>query len=67
MPDVLTVIENLDDPGRLADIISSNLGLNVETTQGVLEIEDPLLRLRRVNEILGNGARRLVYATENTS
>ncbi|HBP90705.1 MAG TPA: endopeptidase La, partial [Nitrospiraceae bacterium] len=54
MPDVLTVIENLDDPGRLADIIASNLGLNVETTQGVLEIEDPLLRLRRVNEILGN-------------
>ncbi|MDR4461993.1 MAG: endopeptidase La [Nitrospirales bacterium] len=54
MPDVLTVIENLDDPGRLADIVSSNLGLNVETTQRVLEIEDPLLRLRRVNEILSN-------------
>jgi ATP-dependent Lon protease len=54
MPDVLTVIENLDDPGRLADIISSNLGLNIEITQGVLEIDDPLLRLRRVNEILSN-------------
>jgi ATP-dependent Lon protease len=53
MPDVLTVIENLNDPGRLADIIASNLGLNVETTQEVLEIEDPLARLRRVNEILG--------------
>jgi ATP-dependent Lon protease len=54
MPDVLTVIENLDDPGRLADIIASNLGLKVEITQGVLEIEDPLLRLKRVNEILAN-------------
>jgi ATP-dependent Lon protease len=53
MPDVLTVIENLDEPGRLADIIASNLGLKVESTQGVLEIEDPLLRLKRVNEILG--------------
>ncbi len=53
MPDVLTVIENLDDPGRLADIIASNLGLKVETTQGVLELEDPLERLKRVNEILG--------------
>jgi ATP-dependent Lon protease len=52
MPDVLTVIENLDDPGRLADIIASNLGLKVETTQAVLEIEDPLLRLKHVNEIL---------------
>ena len=52
MPDVLTVIENLNDPGRLADIIASNLGLNVDTTQEVLEIEDPLARLRLVNEIL---------------
>ena len=54
MPDVVTVIENLDDPGRLADIIASNLGLKVALTQEVLEIEDPLLRLKRVNEILGN-------------
>ena len=53
MPDVLTVIENLDDPGRLADIIASNLGLKVETTQQVLEIENPLVRLKHVNEILG--------------
>jgi ATP-dependent Lon protease len=54
MPDVLTVIENLDEPGRLADIIASNLGLKVGMTQEVLELEDPLLRLKRVNEILGN-------------
>ncbi len=53
MPDVLTVIENLDDPGRLADIIVSNLGLKVDTTQQVLEIEDPLVRLKYVNDILG--------------
>ncbi len=52
MPDVLTVIENLDDPGRLADIIASNLGLKIDTTQEVLEIEDPLARLKRVNDIL---------------
>ena len=54
MPDVLTVIENLDDPGRLADIIASNLGLKIDMAQEVLEIEDPLARLKRVNEILGN-------------
>ena len=52
MPDVLTVIENLDEPGRLADIIASNLGLKVETTQEILELEDPLVRLRRVGDIL---------------
>ena len=54
MPDVLTVIENLDDPGRLADIIASNLGLKINITQEVLEIEDPLARLKRINDILGN-------------
>ncbi len=52
MPDVMVVIENLDDAGRLADMIVSNLGLKVEITQGVLEIEDPLVRLKRVSEIL---------------
>ena len=53
MPDVLTVIENLDDPGRLADIIASNLGLKIDITQEVLEIVDPLVRLKRVTDILG--------------
>ncbi|MFQ5931458.1 MAG: endopeptidase La [Nitrospiraceae bacterium] len=52
MPDVMVVIENLDDPGRLADMVVSNLGLKVEVTQTVLEVEDPIARLKRVSEIL---------------
>ena len=52
MPDVMVVIENLEDPGRLADMVVSNLGLKVEVTQGVLEVEDPISRLKRVSEIL---------------
>lgn len=52
MPDVLTVVENLDDPGRLADIVASNLGLKVDLTQEILEVEDPLERLKRVNDLL---------------
>ncbi|MBI5411443.1 MAG: endopeptidase La, partial [Nitrospirae bacterium] len=52
MPDVMVVIENLEDPGRLADMVASNLGLKVEITQAVLEVEDPIARLRRVSEIL---------------
>ncbi|RMH31829.1 MAG: endopeptidase La [Nitrospirae bacterium] len=52
MPDVMTVIETMDDPGRLADIIASNLGLKVDVTQQVLETEDPVARLRLVNELL---------------
>jgi ATP-dependent Lon protease len=52
IPDVMVVIENLEDPGRLADMIASNLGLKVEVTQAVLEITDPLKRLRQISEIL---------------
>jgi ATP-dependent Lon protease len=52
MPDVMVVIENLDDPGRLADMVVSNLGVKVDASQSVLEIEDPIARLKRVSEIL---------------
>ncbi len=53
IPDVMVVIENLEDPGRLADMVASNLGLKVDVTQSVLEITDPIQRLRQVSDILG--------------
>ncbi|MDH4097530.1 MAG: endopeptidase La [Nitrospira sp.] len=53
IPDVMVVIENLEDPGRLADMVASNLGLKVDVTQAVLESHDPIQRLRRVSDILG--------------
>ncbi len=52
LPEIMVVIENLDEPGRLADMIASNLGLKVDLAQEVLELLDPVARLRRVNEIL---------------
>ncbi|MDC4224156.1 MAG: endopeptidase La [Candidatus Manganitrophus sp.] len=52
VPDIISVIENLDDPGRLADMVASNLGLKVETAQEVLEILDPLKRLGKINDLL---------------
>jgi len=52
IPDVMVVIENLEDPGRLADMVASNLGLKVDITQTVLEIVDPIQRLRQISEIL---------------
>jgi ATP-dependent Lon protease len=52
IPDVMVVIENLEDPGRLADMVASNLGLKVDVTQAVLEVVDPIQRLRHVSEIL---------------
>ncbi len=51
-PEVLAIIANLDDAGRLADLAASNLELRVEDGQSVLDIEDPTPRLKRVNELL---------------
>jgi ATP-dependent Lon protease len=51
-PEVLAIIANLDDAGRLADLSASNLELKVEDAQSVLDIFDPVPRLRRVNDLL---------------
>ncbi len=53
-PDVMLIAENLEDPGRLADLVASNLTLKIEEAQGVLEILDPRARLRKVGEILAH-------------
>jgi ATP-dependent Lon protease len=51
-PEVMAIIANLDDAGRLADLSASNLELKVEDAQSVLDIADTTTRLRRVNELL---------------
>jgi ATP-dependent Lon protease len=51
-PEVLAIVSNLEDPGRLADLSASNLELKVEDAQAVLDTVDPVLRLKRVNELL---------------
>ena len=51
-PEVLAIISNLDDAGRLADLSASNLELKVEDAQSVLDIFDTTTRLRRVNDLL---------------
>jgi ATP-dependent Lon protease len=60
LPDIMVVIENLDEPGRLADLVASNLGLKAEQAQEILEIIDPTVRLRRVSEILGREIELLI-------
>jgi ATP-dependent Lon protease len=52
LPDIMVVIENLEDPGRLADLVASNLGLKTEVAQELLEIPDAVQRLRKVSEVL---------------
>jgi ATP-dependent Lon protease len=60
LPDIMVVIENLDDPGRLADLIASNLGLKTDQAQEILEIIDPIQRLKRISEILSRELELLV-------
>jgi len=60
LPDIMVVIENLEDPGRLADLVASNLGLKTEQAQEILEIVDPVERLRKVGEILNHEVELLI-------
>ena len=47
--DIMSVLNTVNEPGRLADLIASNLRLKVEDAQRILECLDPLDRLRKVN------------------
>ena len=66
-PEVLAIIANLDDAGRLADLAASNLELRVEDAQSVLDIADPVPRLRRVNDLLSREIEVLTVQQEINS
>jgi ATP-dependent Lon protease len=51
-PEILSITANIHEPGRLADLIASNLRLRLSEAQEVLEAIDPLARLRRVDALL---------------
>lgn len=53
-PDVILVLSQISDPGRLADLSAANLGLPVEVAQRILSIESPLERLRAVADHLAH-------------
>ncbi|HXI02317.1 MAG TPA: endopeptidase La, partial [Candidatus Saccharimonadales bacterium] len=50
--EVMVVASNLEAPGRLADLVASNLDLKIEDAQEILETTDPLKRLKTVNDLL---------------
>jgi len=50
--DVTGVLESIDEPGKLADLVATNLKLKIEESQELLETFDPVLRLRRINRLL---------------
>lgn len=51
-PDILLVLDDVNDPGRIADLIASNLGIKVQEAQKVLETTDAKDRLSLVCQIL---------------
>ncbi len=50
--EIMAVLNSVDDPGRLADLVASNLRMKPTDAQQILECDDPLQRLKMVNEQL---------------
>ena len=50
--EIMGVLNSVNDPGRLADIIAANMRLRVDEAQSLLECLDPVERLRLVNQHL---------------
>jgi len=50
--DVSAILESIEDPGKLADLVASNLRLKIDESQMLLELVDPMERLRKVNDLI---------------
>ncbi|BDQ33754.1 endopeptidase La [Pseudodesulfovibrio portus] len=50
--DIMSVLNNVSEPGRLADLIASNLRMKVNAAQKILECVEPMKRLELVNDQL---------------
>ncbi|MGC8735429.1 MAG: endopeptidase La [Dissulfurimicrobium sp.] len=59
-PEIGAVLNNLYEPGRLADMVASNLKLKPADAQNLLAVADPVERLKVVNDLL---ARELEVTT----
>ncbi|MGQ9688107.1 MAG: endopeptidase La [Desulfobaccales bacterium] len=51
-PDLLSILDSIEDPGHLADLVAANLRLKIDEAQTVLEEMDPIRRLIIVNDFL---------------
>ena len=51
-PEMGAILNGVEEPGRLADIVASNLNLKSAEAQRLLEMTDPLARLKEVNNLL---------------
>ena len=51
-PEMSSILESIEEPGRLANLIASNLHLKIEEAQEILEQAEPMHRLIRINDYL---------------
>jgi ATP-dependent Lon protease len=51
-PDILMILEDVREPGRLGDLVAANLGLKVEDAQQILSIISAKERLEKVHAFL---------------
>ena len=52
--DVGSILESIEEPGKLADLVASNLRLKIDDAQDVIELLDPLERLHKVHDLLSH-------------
>ena len=50
--EVGSILGSIEDPGRLADLVASNLRLKIDEAQEIIEVLDPFERLKKVNDLL---------------
>lgn len=63
-PEVQVIATNLEDPGRLADLVASNLEVKTADAQAILEQLDPEARLRQASELLEREVQLLTMQQE---
>jgi ATP-dependent Lon protease len=50
--DAASILDNIQSPGKLADLVAANLQLKIDDAQKLLEINDPVERLNEANRLL---------------
>ncbi|MCX7885686.1 MAG: endopeptidase La [Verrucomicrobiae bacterium] len=65
LPEELKIaVQNIDDPGKLADVIASNVNLSTEEKQGLLETADVRVRLSLLCTLLNREQEVLLLGSE---
>ena len=52
-PETIGTVSNIQEPGRLADVVASHFALSIADKQSILESVEPAARLERMCQLLG--------------